>query len=186
MVRAAGADYFNPDEVARRMIAADPSLDTLEASEEAWQEGRRRLERAIGERQSYAFETTLGGNTIRRLLARAADAGIEVRMWYVGLESVEHHLRRVRSRVQKGGHDIPAAKIRERFDKAREHLVDLLPRLAELKVFDNSIEADPDAGLPPEPALVLHLEKGRVRHVSDLRSIPAWAKPVVAAALRPF
>ena len=100
--RAAGADYYNPDEAARELIAANPGLDQVRANAAAWQQGKRLLERAIAERLDFALETTLGGNTIPRLLAEAAAAGIEVRIWYVGLASPEAHIERVRQRVRFG------------------------------------------------------------------------------------
>ena len=53
--------------------------------------------------------------------------GIEVRIWYVGLSSPELHVARVRARVAKGGHDIPEARIRERYDAGRLNLIRLLP-----------------------------------------------------------
>ncbi|MGH8574211.1 MAG: hypothetical protein ACREX8_16790 [Gammaproteobacteria bacterium] len=68
----------------------------------------------MASRLDFAFETTLGANTIPRLLAEAASQGIEVHVWYAGLSSPELHIERVRSRVRKGGHDIPEADIRRR------------------------------------------------------------------------
>jgi hypothetical protein len=61
--------------------------------------------------------------------------------------------------------------------------VQLLPVLTELRVYDNSATADPAAGQAPQPVLVLRMERGRIVGPSDLTSTPAWAKPIVAAAL---
>src|SRR5437899_2385939 len=106
------------------------------------------------------FETTLGGATITALLERALASGLDVRVWYVGLGSVELHLARVRARVAAGGHDIPEATVRRRFHDSRLNLIRLLPRLTELRVYDNSAEADPRAGVAPEPRLLLQLARG--------------------------
>jgi predicted ABC-type ATPase len=184
MIRASGADYFNPDEAAQRLIAANPGLHQTEANAVAWRQGKRLLERAINERLDFAFETTLGGSTMARLLAQAASEGIEVRVWYVGLGSPEAHIARVRQRVQAGGHDIPETDIRRRWRHSRLNLVQLLPLLTELRVYDNSADADPAAGQPPQPTLVLHIEGGRIIGPPDLSSTPQWAKPIVAAALK--
>ena len=134
MIRAAGTDYFNPDEAARALIAANPGLEQVKANAVAWRQGKRLLERAISERLDFAFETTLGGGTMAGLLADAAAAGFEVRIWYVGLASPEAHLARVRQRVAGGGHDIPEADIRRRWRHSRQNLVRLLPTLTELRV----------------------------------------------------
>lgn len=95
-----------------------------------------------------------GGGTIPGLLLEAANVGLPVRIWYVGLASVDLHLERVRARVARGGHPIPEERIRTRYDRSRENLIRLrlLPHVAELKLFDNSRERDPADGSPPSRA----------------------------------
>lgn len=177
-------EYFNPDEAARRILAVNPGISQAQANSAAWHEGTRLLERAIAERLDFAFETTLGGRTITALLERAASRGFEVRVWYVGLNGPDLHVARVRARVAKGGHDIPEPRIRERYDASRLNLIRLLPGLSELWVYDNSKEADPDAGVAPEPRLVLHVRGGTLVGPRDLGATPEWAKAIVAAAMK--
>ncbi len=110
----------------------------------------------------------------RRLLERA--------IWYVGLDSPDLHILRVRSRVERGGHDIPESRIRERYDQGRLNLIRLLPILTELFVYDNSTDTDPHSGIAPEPKLILHCIGGSVSSC-DLELTPDWAKPIVAAAM---
>ncbi|WP_259641787.1 AAA family ATPase [Mycobacterium persicum] len=183
MFRASDADYYNPDEAARRLIAANPGLDQTTANATAWRQGKRLLERAINERLDLAFETTLGGSTMPRLLAEAASQGIEVRIWYVGLASPEAHIERVRRRVDAGGHGIPEADIRRRWRHSRLNLVQLLPVLTEVRIYDNSQDADPAEAKAPRPMLVLHVVRGKIVGPPDLLSTPGWAKPIVAAAI---
>ena len=179
----AGAAYFNPDEAARLIRARNPGLTQEQANGAAWREGTRLLERAIVERRLFAFETTLGGKTITALLQRALASGIEVRVWYIGLGSPELHLERVRARVARGGHDIPEARIRARYDSGRLNLIRLLPQLTELRVYDNSADADPHAGVAPEPRPILHMVGGKVVRSCPLAETPEWAKAILAAAL---
>ena len=183
MFRQKGAEYFNPDEAARRILSVNPAITQEKANSAAWNEGKRLLERAIDERCNFAFETTLGGHTIAALLGKALSAGMEVRVWYVGLESPELHIARVRSRVKKGGHEIPEAKIRERYVRSRWNLIQLIPKLTEVIVYDNSEEADPHSGLAPNPKLMLHAVKGKAVAMCDLKGAPNWAKPILMAAL---
>lgn len=182
--RAFGADYYNPDEAARALMAVNPGLSQTEANAAAWRRGKELLEQAIAKRLDFAFETTLGANTIPRLLAEAASQGIEVHVWYAGLSSPDLHIERVRARVRKGGHDIPEADIRRRFENSRLNLVHLLPKLTALRLYDNSPEADPDTGQAPVPRLVLHVDHGKIAGPADLSQTPGWAKPIVAAALK--
>lgn len=183
-IRAAGADYFNPDEAARRLRESRPGIDQTAANAAAWQQGRRLLEKSIAQRLDFAFETTLGGGTMTRLIGEAAAAGFEARVFYVGLSSPELHLSRVRQRVAAGGHDIAEADIRRRWRHSRMNLIKLLPGLKELRVYDNSIEGDPKAGVAPTPVLVLHLVDGDIVGPPELARTPRWARPIVAAALK--
>jgi predicted ABC-type ATPase len=183
LIRSAGLSYFNPDEVAGRIRSAT-GYTMEEGNARAWEEGRWRLETAIEERSSYAFETTLGGRTMPSLIARAADAGFDVLMWFVGLSNPELHIARVRARVAAGGHDIPEEMIRRRWDMSRRNVIALMPRLAELRLFDNSKAGDPAAGTLPAPRLLLHVRRGRIvaPGVKTLQATPEWAKVIVAAA----
>jgi predicted ABC-type ATPase len=182
--RAKGADYFNPDEVARDLLAELPAPTQTDANARAWQIGQTLLERAIQERLDFAFETTLGGKTVTRRLAEAAERGIEVLVWYVGLASPELHIERVADRVRRGGHAIPEETIRRRWNRSRLNLVRLLPLLRELRVYDNTEDADPSSGEAPVPRLLLHLRAGRIVGPADLSQTPDWAKPIVAEALQ--
>jgi predicted ABC-type ATPase len=178
------AEYFNPDDAAQRFRSANPGMTQEEANSAAWRQGKRLLERAISERLEFAFETTLGGHTIAALLGRALDEKIEVRVWYVGLASPELHIARVCSRVAAGGHDIPEAKIRQRYESSRLNLLDLMPKLTELRVFDNSEQADPRSGITPRPTLLLHMDRGTIVNICDLTKTPQWAKPILLTAMK--
>lgn len=179
-----GADYYNPDEAARKLRTARPNLSQADANSAAWHQGVRLLRRAIEERLDFAFETTLGANTIPRLLAHAASRGIEIHVWYIGLSSAELHIQRVQSRVRRGGHDIPAETIHRRYERSRLNLIELLPRLTAFRVYDNSAEADPAAGCTPKLKLILHMRRQKILNPRDLAHTPGWAKPIVAAAMR--
>lgn len=182
-LRSNDADYFNPDEITRRLREAQPGLPFDNANVRAWHVGRRLLERAIEEWKRFAFETTLGGRTITGLLLKAANVGLPVRIVYVGLESADLHVRRVRARVRRGGHDIPEERIRQRYTSSRANMVRLIPHVAELRVLDNTREADPATGDRPEPKPILHLKAGRLPYLCPLTDLPTWAKPIVQAAL---
>jgi len=184
-LRQSGLNYFNPDEVAQR-IRKELGCSADEANAMAWQEGKRRLVAAIASRESYAFESTLGGRTIPRLFSEAAEAGFEVVVWFLGLSTPEQHIARVRARVAVGGHDIAEALIRKRWDGSRRNLIALMPQLTELMLFDNSEERDPVTATIPPPRLLLQWRRGAV--VSPVHALlettPEWAKAIVAHALR--
>ena len=182
MLRRLGLTWFNPDTYTRLLIE-QVGLPLAEANALAWQHGLDLLDQAVAAGHSHAFETTLGGDTMAQRIA-AASSTHDVLMWYCGLSSVDHHIARVAQRVAAGGHAIPEPRIRERWVKAPLHLIEMMPSLHELRVFDNSVEAEP--GHPvQDPRLVLHLQRDGVQFpvtLMDLQRTPAWAKPIVKAA----
>ena len=187
LLRSQGLEYYNPDEFARsvqQMLGGSMH----DANSEAWAFGVEQLKAAIRERRSFAFESTLGANTIPGLLLEAAHEGFAVIVWYCGLASPEQHIARVQARVAAGGHDIPPETIRERWQGSRSNLLKLLPYLSQLRVYDNSAEADTSTGKLPPPRLVLEVVDGQVRvphshDVAALGQVPDWAKPIVEFAL---
>jgi predicted ABC-type ATPase len=186
IIEAVGQTWFNPDSFSRELMAKTGS-SKASADSEAWSYGKTRLEAAITDHSDFAFETTLGGNTIPNLLARAALTH-DVIMIYCGLSSAEMHIERVKRRVQHGGHDIPTDKIRQRWLSSRNNLIELLPKLCHLQVFDNSAEAALGDDVP-YPLVVLEFKNGIAHYpahgdLAALESTPGWAKPIVAAALR--
>lgn len=180
--RAQGA-YFNPDLAAKAMMDKD-GLTLAEANARAWNHGFELLNRSIERNQDFSFETTLGGNSITQALMRAAASGLDVYIFYVGLDSPDRHIARVTARVIRGGHPIPAAKIRERYPKSLANLIKLLACASEVRVYDNS---DESADGTPRARLVLSMSRQRIVKpaLGELvATAPEWAQPVVAAAIR--
>ena len=177
-----GGAYFNPDLVARELI--ERGVPAEQANAIAWKLGFDALQRAIGSHGDFTFETTLGGRTIAHELHRAIKAGLKVFIWYVGLAAPELNIARVRARVGRGGHDIPQAKIRERYPQSLSNLVSFIGAAAEVHVFDNSDESAD--GLPQAKRVFrMHGQKIIEPDVETLMiQTPHWAKPVVAAAVR--
>jgi len=176
-------DWFDPDQFARE-LAEGSGIELARANGDAWNEGLRRLREAIAKRQSYAFETTLGGRTLSAELVRAA-ATHDIHMLYCGLSDVDAHLRRIAARVARGGHPIPEDKVRERFISSPRNLMTLMPHLATLHVYDNSAEAGTD-GIAPDSNLLLMLADDELvypKTPKQLATTPDWAKPIVMAAL---
>jgi hypothetical protein len=94
------------------------------------------------------------------------------------------HIARVRARVGRGGHDIPEAKIRERYPQSLSNLVSFIGAAAEVHVFDNSGES---ADGLPQAGRVFRMRGDRIME-PDLETLmtqtPDWARPVVAAAVK--
>ncbi len=184
VLRGHGLGWFNPDQFARPLIKAGWPVSQANAT--AWKHGERLLLAAIKDRKNHAFETTLGGRTMPKLILEATKTH-DVLMWFCGLSSPEKHIARVKGRVAAGGHDIPEAKIRERCVTALTNLIDLMPQLAQLRIYDNSIDAA--KGQPiPDPVPVAEMALGRLvwpapDDAGALARTPHWAKPLLLAGM---
>lgn len=186
VLRQAGLDWFNPDTFARG-LREHAGLPQAEANALAWHEGVGRLRSALEHGHNHAFETTLGGQSITALLHHARHSH-DVLMWFCGLSSPEQHIARVQSRVRAGGHPINEADIRRRWPLAQQNLIGLMPLLAQLQVYDNSVDAAPGEPIP-DPQLLLQMEGGRLHwpaadDLAQLQRTPRWAAALMEAALR--
>lgn len=117
----------------------------------------QRLEGLVDSGASFALETTLSGRTPFRWLRDWRRRGYRVTLFYLTLASADLAVARVRTRVQQGGHDVPEAVIRRRFDRSWWNFSNVCRPLADWwAVYDNSelrprpIETGsaPDAGEP--------------------------------------
>lgn len=186
MLADQGLTWFNPDSYARE-LCSQLELPLEEANGRSWAHGKAMLEAAIANRTNHAFETTLGGATISRLLVEASKTHAVV-MMFCGLTSPELHIERVAQRVACGGHPIAEQKIRERWTSSRLNLIQLLPVLTRLQVFDNSASAQPGEAIA-DPALVLDVKDGQVVYPQrldpvSLAAVPPWARPIVEASIQ--
>jgi predicted ABC-type ATPase len=184
MLAEHGLTWYNPDSFARALVNAGVRAD--DANGLAWMHGKALLEAAIANGANHAFETTLGASTIAELLKSAA-LSHDIVILFCGLDSPEEHLARISARVASGGHDIPEAKVRERWIASRLNLIKLLPALTHLQVFDNSRRAEAGQEIP-DPVLLLETAESQLLFPDPqdrpaLARIPAWARPIVQAAI---
>jgi len=85
----------------------------------------------------FTQETTLSGHRVLATVKRAIEKGYYIRLYYVGLNTVEESLARIENRVKKGGHDIPPSDVKRRFGKRFEDLAVILQYCDEATFFDN-------------------------------------------------
>lgn len=181
-IEANGGAYFNPDEYARTLVRGGVALE--EANALAWTKGHQGLVDAVEGNQAYAFETTLGGQSIAYQLMRALAFERHVVLLYVGLASVELHLQRIRERVARGGHDIPEPKVRERYDASRTNLLSFIGTNATIRVWDNSIQTSD--GRPGSATEIFRIQQRRLvlPEQADPKGIAFWARPLLAQAIK--
>ena len=67
----------------------------------------RKIDECLEKGISFTQETTLSGARTERTIRRAKERGYTIRLYYIGLDTMEESLGRIANRVAKGGHDIP-------------------------------------------------------------------------------
>ncbi|HEX4793510.1 MAG TPA: hypothetical protein VH370_06945 [Humisphaera sp.] len=119
--------------------------------------------RWVASKVSFTFETVMSSPDKVKLLKEALQIGYRTYLYYVCTDSPRINLERVAIRVSQGGHDVPAQKIGERYDRS----LSLLPRAVENSsrayLFDNSGE---------EHVLVAEFEETQLVRV--ISSPPDW------------
>lgn len=103
--------------------------------------GRLLLQEAhslIAAKTSFAVESTLSGKSHLALIREAKARGYCFVLHYVVIGSATQAVARVALRVRMGGHDVPEADVRRRFERSRRQwLQDYLPLADEWGVWDN-------------------------------------------------
>jgi predicted ABC-type ATPase len=125
---------LDPDAIAREMNPLNPAAAALPAGRETLRRTAQYLEQGV----SFAVETTLAGHGKLDLLHHAKSRGYEVHLMFVGLDTPERCVGRIRDRVAKGGHFVPEADVRRRFARSVSNAVQALQWADLTKFYDNS------------------------------------------------
>ncbi len=107
------SDYLNADEIARGLSPLDPQRARVAAARVLFE----RLDELKRRHRSFAFESTLSGYSHLTRLVALKKSGYSIEIVFLRLSSPEVAISRVAARVKQGGHDVPAADIRRRFDR---------------------------------------------------------------------
>lgn len=125
---------IDPDAEAKKINPSAPETAAVAAGRQAIQLGRN----YIKNKQSFAVETTLSGNTYLNMMRRANQEGYEINLIFIGINTVDTNIERVNERVANGGHNVPEEDIRRRYERSMENLPVALDLADNATIFDNS------------------------------------------------
>ena len=123
---------------------------------------------------SFATETVFSHPSKLALVEDAKASGFDVILFHVGVARPDLSVARVAERVREGGHPVPEAKIRARYDRNGPLIRAAMLLASRGFVFDNS-------ALNRPPALLMRFAQGRL--TSAAPDIPDWARAIYAAEL---
>lgn len=128
-------EFVNADAIASGLSPFNPESMAIRA-------GRlmlARLDELVAARKSFVYESTLSTRSFAPFLRKCREAGYEIGVLFVWLDTPEMALERVENRVRSGGHRVPEDDVRRRYYRARRNLLDLyLPLMDYWTVCDNS------------------------------------------------
>jgi predicted ABC-type ATPase len=111
-------EFVNADLIAAGLSPFAPETQAMRA-------GRLvlvRVRELAEARQDFAFETTLAGRSYAKLISGLRESGYNVVLFFLWLPSADEAVARVANRVRQGGHNIPEATIRRRFQAGIHNL----------------------------------------------------------------
>jgi predicted ABC-type ATPase len=134
--------FVNADTIAAELSAASPETVAIPAGRAML----RRVRELADQRQDFAFETTLASRSFAPWLRHVQSTGYKFHLVYLWLPIVELAIARVEERVRRGGHAIPEAVIRRRYDRSLDNFFNIyVPFADSWLMLDNSLEPRPRA-----------------------------------------
>ena len=129
--------FVNADLIAAGLSPFDPERAAIQAGRLTLQAIAQHVARG----ESFAFETTLSGRAYALQIPQWRALGYRVELFFLSLPSADMAVQRVAERVRQGGHNIPEATIRRRFEAGWRLLTEVYqPLVDQWVLFDNAGE----------------------------------------------
>lgn len=109
-----GYKFLNADEIAKEIEKQGLQNAMIKAGRVFFTE----LRESVANEENIVIETTLSGTYINKVANNAKNKGYQIKMIYIFVDGEDLCVERVRSRVLKGGHDVPEEDIRRRFQRS--------------------------------------------------------------------
>ena len=117
---------------------------------------------------SFTFETVMSHISKIEFLREAQKQGFRTYLYYVSTIDPVINLARVQYRVSQGGHPVPENKVRERYIRSMDLLMQAIEAADRTYIFDNS-----SAG--QKAAFIAEIENAtRLKINSELTEVPWW------------
>ncbi|WP_298551929.1 hypothetical protein [uncultured Parabacteroides sp.] len=113
----------------------------------------------------FTFETVMSHPSKLDFIKSAKEQGFRIYLYFVALNDPEMNKGRVETRVLQGGHDVPADKIVERYERTMNLLLDVIRLSDRAFLFDNSYS---------EPKLFATVEANEISIEDSVDFVPGW------------
>jgi predicted ABC-type ATPase len=113
--KSKGLIFVNADEIAKALSPSDLNKKRIEAGKIFL----KNIYDFISRGTAFIIETTLSGKYIKKIIKKSKDCGYNVVIIYIFTDNEMANIGRIKGRVLKGEHDIPAADVIRRFKRSR-------------------------------------------------------------------
>lgn len=161
------APFVNPDLLAKEALGHWSETRAEAELGQAIAGARRKALLASGE--SLVMESTFSHPSKLELLEEVRQAGYRLIVYHLSVTNADFAVERVADREYMGGHPVPEANIRGRYDRNGPLIRQAALIADQAFVFDNSVDGAP-------PRLLIVFEHGRV--VKRAAALPTWASEI--------
>lgn len=147
--------FLNADELAKGLSPLSPETVALKAGKLLLAE----IENCLQRHTSFALESTLSGHAQASILKKAKKLGYQIEIHYLWIPSPLLAIRRIAQRVKKGGHHIPPADVRRRYQRSLENFVKVYAPLANNWRLWNNTSKPPKLILQSKKSTLEQLQK---------------------------
>ena len=121
-----------------------------------------RINSSIEKGINLTQETTLSGSRTLKTINKAREHNYYIRLYYIGVNTAEESIKRIKNRVEKGGHNIHDDDVIRRYNKRFDDLIAVLPYCDEVFLYDN------------ENGFVESAEYKNAKLIIKVDNVPKW------------
>jgi predicted ABC-type ATPase len=125
---------LDPDGIARGLNPLNPPAAAIAAGREVLKRTADYLNGGL----SFAVATTLSSHGRVELIRKAKSRGYQVHFVFIGMDSPERCITRIRNRLALGGHSVPDADVRRRYARSVVNAAEALRWVDIAHFYDNS------------------------------------------------
>lgn len=109
--------FLNADDIAKNLCPDNMESVKISAGKELY----KKLNDLLESKTSFAIESTLAGSNYVKVIQKAKDLGYEITLIYTFLDDENLCINRIKTRVLKGGHDIPDEDVKRRYYRSKNN-----------------------------------------------------------------
>ncbi|MBQ9104271.1 MAG: zeta toxin family protein [Clostridia bacterium] len=157
------------------------SDEIVKNNNDAWQDMRAQIKagkmlideqnKCFNKGLSFNRETTLAGESIINSIKKANALGYQITLYYISVKNPEIAKKRVKKRIEKGGHGVSESAIEKRFLSSHKNLIRILPYCDNAFFYDNSGKSFINLGYYINKKITIRISKKWLKNIEKELSV---------------